>query len=145
MTTGNTGNNGRYGTTRQFGQCWQYGDADRSLPALPVIARLGNRPIKKIYPYSDDNRGAPVSEQAMLCHNCSWGSKKETCAKCGDWIGSHGVQAKLCNECGFGPKKGECTVCGHWIGSEGATAMLCQQCGFSSKKDHCVKCGKWAP
>jgi len=88
-----------------------------------------------------------MTMQVRPCPSCDalqelqLGAKKESCAKCGDWIGSHGTQAKLCNECSFGPKKGECAVCGHWIGSEGAPAMLCQQCGFSSKKDHCVKCG----
>lgn len=51
---------------------------------------------------------------AMLCGDCSFGSKKDNCAKCGKWVGSHRQLAYICNDCGFGSKKDNCVVCGKW-------------------------------
>ncbi len=82
---------------------------------------------------------------AMLCGNCSFGSKGDNCAKCGKWRGSAKIVARLCGNCGFGSKGDDCVKCGKWIGSSKAVAFLCNDCGFGSKKESCVKCGKWAP
>ena len=52
--------------------------------------------------------------------------------------------AMLCGNCSFGSKGDNCVTCGKWIGSSKAVAFLCNDCGFGSKKENCVKCGKWA-
>lgn len=82
---------------------------------------------------------------AMLCGDCSFGSKKDNCAKCGKWMGSTKIPARLCGDHGFGSKKDNCARCGKWVGSTKARAHICNDCGFGSKKDNCVVCGKWAP
>lgn len=86
-----------------------------------------------------------VHYPAMLCGNCSFGSKKDNCAKCGKWMGSTKIPARTCSDHGFGSKKDNCVVCGKWIGSSGARAFIGNCCGFGNKKDNCVTCGKWAP
>ncbi|MGC4116763.1 MAG: hypothetical protein QM765_19830 [Myxococcales bacterium] len=83
--------------------------------------------------------------RAQLCGDCSFGSKKDHCAKCGKWVGSARMPARLCGDCGFGSKRDNCARCGKWVGSSGAPAHVCGDCGFGSKKESCVKCGKWAP
>lgn len=82
---------------------------------------------------------------AKLCGNCSFGSKKDECAKCGKWRGSTSIPARLCSDHGFGSKGDNCVRCGKWVGSSKAQAFVCGNCGFGSKKDNCVICGKWAP
>lgn len=86
-----------------------------------------------------------VHYPAKLCGNCSFGSKKDDCAKCGKWRGSTSIPARLCGDHGFGSKGENCAVCGSWVGSTKARAMICGDCGFGSKKDNCVVCSKWAP
>ncbi len=82
---------------------------------------------------------------ASLCGDCSFGSKKDNCTKCGKWMGSTKIPARLCGDHGFGSKKDNCARCGKWVGSSKARAFVCGDCGFGSKKDNCVICGKWAP
>ena len=82
---------------------------------------------------------------AKLCGDCSFGSKKDECAKCGKWRGSTSIPARLCSDHGFGSKGDNCVRCGKWVGSSKAHAFVCGNCGFGSKKDNCVICGKWAP
>ncbi len=82
---------------------------------------------------------------AKLCGGCSFGSKKDECAKCGKWRGSTSIPARLCGQDGFGSKGNDCVRCGKWVGSSKALAYVCGNCGFGSKKDNCVKCGRWAP
>lgn len=82
---------------------------------------------------------------ALLCGDCSFGSKKDDCARCGKWIGSTRVPARLCSDHGFGSKKENCARCGKWVGSNSRRAFVCGDCGFGSKKENCVICGKWAP
>ncbi|MBX5483417.1 MAG: hypothetical protein IRZ16_16470 [Myxococcaceae bacterium] len=82
---------------------------------------------------------------AKVCGNCSFGSKKDNCARCGKWRGSTAIPARLCSEHGFGSKGDNCVVCGNWVGSSWSRALLCSDCGFGSKRDNCVLCGKWAP
>ena len=53
--------------------------------------------------------------------------------------------ASLCGDCSFGSKKDNCVKCGKWVGSSKARAFVCGDCGFGSKKDNCVICSKWAP
>ncbi|HEY3447856.1 MAG TPA: hypothetical protein VGK67_15985 [Myxococcales bacterium] len=83
--------------------------------------------------------------KALLCGDCGFGSKKDSCAKCGKWMASTRVPARLCSDCGFGSKSDNCVRCGKWVGSSAVKANVCGDCGFGSKKDNCVKCGKWAP
>ena len=82
---------------------------------------------------------------AKLCGDCSFGSKKDECAKCGKWRGSTSIPARLCSDHGFGSKGDNCARCGKWVGSSKAQAFVCGDCGFGSKKDNCVICSKWAP
>ena len=86
-----------------------------------------------------------VHYPAKLCGDCSFGSKKDDCAKCGKWRGSTHVPARLCSDHGFGSKGDNCARCGKWVGSSKARAYVCGDCGFGSKKENCVKCDKWAP
>ena len=51
------------------------------------------------------------------------------------------VTAFLCNDCTFGSKKDNCCKCGKWAPSNRVAAYLCSNCGFGNKKDNCVKCG----
>ena len=82
---------------------------------------------------------------AKLCGDCSFGSKKDNCTRCGKWMGSTRIPARLCGDHGFGSKGDNCARCGKWVGSSKALAFVCGDCGFGSKKDNCVICGKWAP
>lgn len=82
---------------------------------------------------------------AKLCGDCSFGSKKDNCARCGKWMGSTRIPARLCSDHGFGSKADDCARCGRWVGSSKARAFVCGDCGFGSKKENCVRCGKWAP
>jgi len=86
-----------------------------------------------------------VHYKAQLCGDCSFGSKKDNCAKCSKWMGSTKIPARTCSDCGFGSKQDNCVKCGKWVGSQGKPAYVCNDCGFGSKKDNCVKCSKWAP
>ena len=90
------------------------------------------------------SRAEASHHPAKLCGDCSFGSKKDNCSKCGKWMASTRIPARLCGDCGFGSKGDNCVVCGKWVGSSKATAYLCGDCGFGSKKENCVKCGKWA-
>ena len=49
---------------------------------------------------------------AKLCGDCSFGSKKDNCARCGKWMGSTRIPARLCGDHGFGSKGDDCVVCG---------------------------------
>src|SRR5437016_5828350 len=75
---------------------------------------------------------------AKLCGDCSFGSKKDNCSRCGKWMGSTKIPARLCGDCGFGSKGDNCARCGKWVGSTKAEAYVCGDCGFGSKKDNCV-------
>lgn len=103
-----------------------------ALVAVPVVTLLPREARAEHYP-------------ARLCGDCSFGSKKDNCAKCGKWRGSNSIPARLCSEHGFGSKGDNCVVCGKWVGSTKARAFLCGDCGFGSKKENCVICDKWAP
>src|SRR5262245_39036558 len=102
------------------------------LAAVPGVMLLSRKAHASHYP-------------AKLCGNCSFGSKKDDCSKCGKWMGSTKIPARLCGDCGFGSKGDNCVRCNKWVGSTRAMAYVCNNCGFGSKKDNCVKCGKWAP
>lgn len=82
---------------------------------------------------------------AKLCGDCSFGAKKDECARCGKWRGSAKIPARLCGDHGFGSRADNCARCGKWVGSTKAMAYICNDCGFGNKKENCVKCGKWAP
>lgn len=87
----------------------------------------------------------PMSEMAMLCRDCSFGLRSETCAACGRWVGgSRGVPARLCSDCGISRME-ECVVCGNWTAGRVEPAMLCPDCAARDMKETCVRCGKWAP
>lgn len=86
---------------------------------------------------------ASSSARAMLCNTCSFGTRKDYCVKCGQWMANSRAPAYLCSSCGFGTQKDDCVKCGQWIGSGGSPAFICSSCGFGTKKDDCVKCGRW--
>jgi hypothetical protein len=90
-------------------------------------------------------RAHAVHFTARLCNDCSFGAKKDECARCGKWRGSTSIPARLCSDHGFGAKGDNCARCGKWVGQSKAQAYVCNDCGFGSKKENCVKCGKWAP
>ena len=54
------------------------------------------------------------SRLAILCGGCSFGNKKDNCAKCDKWMGGNKTLAHVCNSCGFGNKKSNCVKCGKW-------------------------------
>ena len=60
-------------------------------------------------------------------------------------MGGNKTQAILCGSCSFGNKKDNCAKCDKWMGGNKTLAHVCNSCGFGNKKSNCVKCDKWAP
>ena len=107
---------------------------NESEPTLPLGTPLA-------LPFLGASAAVAGTVPAMLCGNCGFGSNKENCVKCGNWVGSEVIYALLCDNCGFGNNKENCAKCGEWIGSEKTRARLCGNCGFASNKEKCIKCG----
>ena len=69
---------------------------------------------------------------ALLCHDCAWGSKEHDCCVCGKWRGSSQFQAKLCRDHAWGQTGRECCRCGKDRHGRDHPALLCSDCGWSS-------------
>ncbi|GKT36849.1 hypothetical protein ADUPG1_009744 [Aduncisulcus paluster] len=84
-------------------------------------------------------RAEKMEKYAILCDDCSFGSRADNCIACGNWVGGQGAQAYRCDDCRFGSKKDTCTKCGKTCFGRFKPAKLCSKCEYEYRQK-CVKC-----